>query len=115
MFIAVTGLYAFISLKTGTKSKEIGVRKILGASVWSILAFLVRSSFLQIILSVVIAVPAAVFISQQYFRDFEERIHLSWYHFAAPVLVFFITACIPIVSMIFRAAKENPTESIKYE
>jgi putative ABC transport system permease protein len=115
MFIAVTGLYAFISLKIGTKSKEIGVRKILGANIWGILVFLLRSSFLQIILSVVIAVPAAVFISQLYFHDFEERIHLSWYHIAIPVAVFFIVASVPIVSMVFRAAKENPTESIKYE
>jgi putative ABC transport system permease protein len=115
MFIAVIGLYAFISLKIGTKSKEIGVRKILGASVWGILVFLLRASFVQVILSVVIAVPAAVFISQQYFHDFEERIYLSWYHFVIPVAVFFIVASVPIVSMVFRAAKENPTESIKYE
>jgi putative ABC transport system permease protein len=115
MFIAVIGLYAFIALKTGTKSKEIGVRKILGANVWGILVFLLRSSFLQMILSVIIAVPSAVFISRQYFQDFEEHIQFNWYHFVIPVAVFFIIASVPIVSMVFRAAKENPTESIKYE
>jgi putative ABC transport system permease protein len=115
MFVAIIGLYAFISLKIVTKSKEIGVRKILGASVWGILVFLLRSSFVQIILAVVISVPAAIFISRQYFYDFEEHISLGWYHLALPLTVYFVVASIPLASMVLRAAKQNPTESIKYE
>jgi putative ABC transport system permease protein len=115
MLIALMGLYAMTSLKIVTKTKEIGVRKALGASLWNIIWFLLNKSVSQIGVAALIALPGAYFILQQYFNDFEEHIQMSWYHFLIPLLVFFTISWVPIASIVIKTAKENPAESLKYE
>jgi putative ABC transport system permease protein len=115
MLIALMGLYAMTSLKIVTKTKEIGVRKALGASLWNIIWFLLNKSARQIGIAALIALPGAYFVIQQYFNDFEEHIQMDWYHFAVPLLVFFAISWLPIASMVLKTAKENPAQSLKYE
>jgi putative ABC transport system permease protein len=113
--IAVMGLYAMTSLKIVTKTKEIAVRKALGANLWNILWFLLSKSVRQIAIASLIALPTAYFVIQQYFNDFEEHIQMTWLHFVLPVLLFLVISWIPIASMIIKTAKENPANSLKYE
>ncbi len=115
MLIALMGLYAMTSLKIVTKTKEIGVRKALGAGVWDIIWFLLHTSVGQLGMAALIALPGAYFIVQQYFNDFEEHIQMNWYHFAAPLLVFFAISWLPIASIVVKTAKENPAQSLRYE
>jgi putative ABC transport system permease protein len=115
MLIALMGLYAMTSLKIVTKTKEIGVRKALGASLWNIIWFLLNKSARQIGMAALIALPGAYFVIQQYFNDFEEHIQMDWYHFVVPLLVFFAVSWLPIASIVLKAAKENPAQSLKYE
>jgi putative ABC transport system permease protein len=115
LVIAIIGLYAFASRKIAAKTKEIGVRKVLGASIPEISLFLLKAPMHQMIVSAIISVPTAYFIIVQYFKDFDEHVSLSWHHVIIPVAVFLLIAIIPIAPMVVRVSKENPTESIRHE
>jgi putative ABC transport system permease protein len=115
LLIAIIGLYAFVARKIATKTKEIGIRKILGASVTELSIFLLRGPIHQILVSILIAVPTAYFAIERYFEDFDQRVSFSWYHLIIPLIVFCLVTFIPIAVKIIRVAMENPTESIRYE
>lgn len=115
LFISVIGLYAFASRKVASKTKEIGVRKVLGASVPEIGMFLLKAPIRQMIISMFISIPTAYFIIGQYFNDFDEHVSLNWYHLLIPLLIFFLATIIPVIPMIIRVSRDNPTESIRYE
>ena len=115
MLISLMGLYAMTSLKIVTKTKEIGVRKALGAGVWNIIWFLLNKSVRQMGIAALIALPGAYYIIHQYFNDFDEHIQMAWYHFVVPLIVFFAISWLPIASIVVKTAKENPTESLRYE
>ncbi len=115
MLISLMGLYAMTSLKIVTKTKEIGVRKALGAGVWNIVWFLLNKSVRQIGIATLIALPSAYYIIHQYFNDFDEHIQMTWYHFLVPLVVFFAISWLPIASIVVKTAKENPAQSLRYE
>jgi len=115
MLIALMGLYAMTSLKIVSKTKEIGVRKALGAGLWNIIWFLLNKSVVQIAMAAIIALPGSYYIILQYFNDFDEHIQMSWYHFVVPLLVFFAISWLPIASIVVKTARENPVQSLRYE
>ena len=115
MLIALMGLYAMTSLKIVSKTKEIGVRKALGASLWNIIWFLLNKSVVQIAMAAIVALPVAYYIILQYFNDFDEHIQMSWYHFVVPLLVYFAISWLPIASIVVKTARENPVQSLRYE
>ena len=103
------------SLKIVSKTKEIGVRKALGAGLWNIVWFLLNKSVVQIAMAALIALPGAYYIILQYFNDFDAHIQMNWYHFAVPLLVFLAISWLPIASIVVKTARENPVESLRYE
>jgi putative ABC transport system permease protein len=115
MLIALMGLYAMTSLKIVSKTKEIGVRKALGAGMGNIIWFLLNKSVGQIGVAALIALPGAFYILSQYFNDFDEHIQMSWYHFGIPLLVFLAVSWLPIASIVVKTARENPVQALRYE
>ena len=103
------------SLKIVSKTKEIGVRKALGASLWNIIWFLLNKSVGQIGMAALIALPGSYYIILQFFNDFDEHIQISWYHFVVPLVVFFAISWLPIASIVVKTARENPAQSLRYE
>jgi putative ABC transport system permease protein len=115
LLIALMGMYAMTSLKIASKTKEVGVRKVLGADLWDIVWFLLNKSIRQLGVAGLMAIPVSYFIIQQYFGDFEEHIQISWYHFAIPFVIFLAVSWFPVASIVVRAARENPVQALKYE
>jgi putative ABC transport system permease protein len=115
VLIAGLGLFAMLSLKVQTKTKEIGVRKVLGANIMQIMLFLLRNWFRQILIAALLAAPIAYYLINQYFSEFEERIQIAWYHFAIPLMVFIIFMLVPVANLLITAANTNPVESLKHE
>jgi putative ABC transport system permease protein len=115
IFIACLGLVGLISFTAEQRTKEIGIRKVLGASVVKIIYLLSREVVVLVIVAAFVAVPIAYYGMHKWLQNFAFRIHISPLMF---VLTAFITLAIALLSMSFRAikaAQANPIDSIRYE
>ncbi|TLV01460.1 ABC transporter permease [Dyadobacter luticola] len=115
IFIACLGLFGLASYMTEQRTKEIGIRKVLGASVSGILA-LVSKDFLGLVLvSICIACPVAGYLMQNWLADFAYRTDLSWWMFAGAGGLVILIAVITVGSQSLKAALMNPVKSLRTE
>ena len=115
IFIACLGIFGLSSYMAVQKSKEIGIRKVLGASVTNIV-LLLSSKFVRLILiSTLIALPLAYFVFDRWLETYAFRISIGWWFFVIPAMVVFLIAIITISVQTVKAALANPVESLKYE
>ena len=115
IFIACLGLFGLSSLTAIQRTKEIGVRKVLGASVTGILTLVSKDYILLMLIAVVLSVPAAWWIMDAWLADFAYRIPLTWWIFAAPSLVVIAIALLTVSIHTLKAARTNPAQSLRYE
>ena len=97
------------------KTKEIGIRKVLGAGMSEVAKLLLSTTATQIFLATIIGIPVAYFLTQQYLDKFSERIVLQWWHFVLPVGILVIIMLATIASVLWKAARSNPVEALKHE
>ncbi|GLU53373.1 ABC transporter permease [Dyadobacter frigoris] len=115
IFIACLGLFGLASYMTEQRTKEIGVRKVLGASIADILA-LVSKDFLQLVLiSIVIACPVAGYLMKQWLQDFAYQIDLAWWMFAGAAGLVIVIAVLTVGFQSLKAALMNPVQSLRNE
>lgn len=115
ILISCLGLFGLAVYTTKQRVKEIGIRKILGASVSSILA-LVASDFLKLVLgAIVIASPAAWYVMHKWLQDFAYRIQIQWWLFAQAAFITLLIALITVGFQSARAALSNPVSSLRSE
>ena len=67
------------------------------------------------IVSVLIGLPLAYYLIQEYFKKFADHIALQWWHFALPVVILVLIMLATVASVLYKAAKSNPVEALKYE
>jgi putative ABC transport system permease protein len=115
IFIASLGLFGLSSLTAVQRTKEIGVRKVLGASIQSILALMSREYIALLIVSIFVAVPAAWWVMSSWLEDFAYRIELSWWIFAVPSAAVVFIALMTVSLHTVKVARTNPTTSLRYE
>ena len=115
LVIACLGLYGLISYTTSQKIKEIGIRKVLGASVNGIATMLSGGFLKLVLLACVIAMPVAWFIMNRWLEDFAYRTHISWWMFTAAGLLVLLVALITVSFEAIKAAIANPVKSLRTE
>jgi len=115
IFIACLGLLGMLSNKVVEKTKEIGIRKVMGAQLHQIAQLLLNTTFKQIIIATILGIPVAYYLTQQYLEKYSVRITLQWWHFALPVMILILIMLATVASVLFKAAKSNPVEALKYE
>ncbi|MBX2963331.1 MAG: ABC transporter permease [Cyclobacteriaceae bacterium] len=115
IFIACLGLFGLSSLTAIQRTKEIGIRKVLGASVPGILRLVSKDYLMLMTIAVVLAVPLAWWVMSEWLQEFASRIALSWWIFALPSLVVMLVAFATISAQIIKAALVNPVQSLRYE
>ena len=109
------GLFGLGMFTAQRRTKEIGIRKVLGASVVSISSMLCKDFLRLVIISFVIASPIAYYFSHQWLQDFVYRTDISWWVFAiAGALVIFV-ALATISFQAIKAAIANPVKSLRTE
>ena len=113
--IACLGLLGMISNSVVEKTKEIGVRKVLGAQVHQIGYVLLNTTIKQICVSTIVGLPIAYYLTQQYLQKFSEQIELQWWHFALPVTLLIGVMLSVIAGVVWKAAVSNPVEALKHE
>lgn len=115
IFVACLGLLGLASFTAEMRIKEIGVRKVLGASVKSVL-WLLSSSFLKLIgLAVIIAAPLGYFLIGKWLQNFEYHITVSWYFYLYAIALTGAIALLTVGYHSLKAATDNPTQSLRYE
>jgi putative ABC transport system permease protein len=115
IFIACLGLFGLSSLMVIQRTKEIGIRKVMGASIGSILRLLNRDYIILMLVAALFAIPIAWYIMDNWLNSFAYRIDLSWWILAIPCLVVAITALVTVCLHAVRAATANPAHSLRYE
>ncbi|MEO9485767.1 MAG: ABC transporter permease [Ekhidna sp.] len=109
------GLFGFVLFTTERKSKEIGLRKVLGASAWQIIA-LINSNFIRMLcLAFVIASPITFFLMGKWLKDFAYRIDQPIWIYLMTALAILLVASITVSRTTWKAAAANPVDAIKSE
>lgn len=115
IIIASLGLLGMTAYMTQTRLKEIGVRKVLGATSVSIVGFLSKSFIRLIVIAIALAAPLAWIINDLWLQNIGNRIDIAPPVFIAGILMLLIIALLAIGSQTVRAARTNPTVILKYE
>ena len=115
IFIACLGLFGLASYTVEQRTKEIGVRKVLGASIGSVI-FLLSKDFLKLVLAAAIAaVPVSYYLMNNWLQDFAYKIKISWWMFAAAAAIALTIAIVTTIFHALKAATSNPIKSLRYE
>jgi putative ABC transport system permease protein len=113
--ISCLGLFGLAAYTAEKRNKEIGIRKILGASVPKIAAML-SADFLKLVaLSCLISLPLSWWLMNTWLKDYEYRVAIQWWMFIIPVLLAMIIAIITVSTQAIRAAIANPVKSLRTE
>lgn len=115
IIIAMMGLYAIHSYQIMQRTKEIGIRKVLGSSVSDIIYLTTSKSLRWIALAAIIGIPAAYFSAEMWLQNYTNRIHAGVLVFVVPVAIQAIIALLITSAESLRKASRNPVESLRYE
>ena len=115
ILIAALGLFGLSSYTTLQRTKEIGIRKVNGASSGRILRLIVKDYLLLILLSVIIATPVTWILIRRWLENFPYQVTLHWWTFLFTGILALVIALAAVSIQTLRAATKNPTESLKYE
>jgi len=115
ILIAALGLFGLSSYTTLQRTKEIGIRKVNGASSGRILTLISKDYLLLILLSVIIATPVTWILIRRWLENFPYQVTLHWYLFLYTGILALVIALAAVSIQTLRAANKNPTESLKYE
>lgn len=115
LFLACLGLFGLTALAAVNRTKEIGVRKVLGASVASITGLLAKDFLKLVVLALLIASPIAWFLMQRWLADFAYHIDIQWWMFAAAGTAAMLVAFLTVSGQAVKAALANPVKALKSE
>ncbi|WP_268035327.1 ABC transporter permease [Algoriphagus sp. PAP.12] len=115
IFVACLGLFGLVTFTAEQRVKEIGVRKVLGATVNQVVGLLAKDFIKLIVISLVIAIPLGKYLMDLWLADFAYHVEISWWVFALASLIAIAIAFATISLRSVRAALMNPVDSLKSE
>ena len=115
IFISCLGLFALSSLVIEQRKKEIGVRKVLGATIINLCKLLSKDFILLVIISFLIAVPVSYYFMHNWLQSYSYRTKISWWIFAAAGIGSLLISTLVVNFQAIKAALANPVESLRSE
>ncbi len=115
ILIACMGLFGLSAITAVNRTKEIGIRKILGASVRDLVTMLASGFAGMVGVSILIAIPLAWWLMNRWLEDFAYRIEIRWWMFAAVGVMALIVALATMSFQVLRAARANPVDALRSE
>ncbi len=115
IFVGCLGLFGLASFMVERRTKEIGIRKVLGASIASIALLLSRDFTRLVAIAFVIAAPVAYYFMKEWLQTFAYRIDIGWWVFALAAVLAFGIAWFTVSYQSIKAAVANPIDSLRYE
>jgi len=115
IFIAALGLLGLASFSATQRTKEVGIRKAMGASISSVLMSLSREYIWLVLMATMVAWPLGFFFMKDWLQDYPSRISIEPRIFIISTLLAFIIAAITVVLRVYQTASSNPVKSLRYE
>ncbi|MFH0736918.1 MAG: ABC transporter permease [bacterium] len=115
IIIACLGLFGLAAFTTEQRTKEIGIRKVMGAAVTDLVFFLTKDFTKWVVLANVIALPIVYFTMNLWLQNFAYRTEISWWIYLLSGTIAFIIALLTVSYQGIKAALSNPVECLKYE
>lgn len=115
IFISCLGLFGLASFTAEQRTKEIGVRKVLGASVSNIVSLLAANFLKPVVIAIVIAIPVAQYWMHGWLQGFAYKIGMDWWMFALAGMIAIVIAMITVSFQAIKAAMANPVKSLRTE
>ena len=115
IFISCLGLFGLSLFIIRQRTKEIGIRKALGASTESLFSLLSKKYLSLVLIAAILAIPIAWWGLKQWLQQYTFRIDLLWWYFVLPILLSFLIALISVGYQTIKATLANPVEALRYE
>jgi len=115
IFISCLGLFGLAAFVAERRTKEVGIRKVLGASVLDLWVMLSKEFTILVMISCFVAIPIAWYFMDKWLQDFSYRVHISWWLFAIAGLSALLIALLTVSFQAIKAAIANPVKSLRSE
>src|SRR5688572_1654870 len=115
ILLACLGLFGLAAFATAQRTKEIGIRRVLGANIANIIMLVARNFLLLVGVAILIAVPLAWYAGNKWLHDFAYRINISGWVFLIVALIALVIALVSVSSQAIKAAIANPVKSLRSE
>jgi putative ABC transport system permease protein len=115
IFISCLGLFGLATFTASQRTKEIGVRKVLGASISNIITLLATNFLKPVAIAIVIAIPISLYAMNQWLGDFEYKVDIGWWIFVAAGMIAILIALFTVSFQAIKAAIANPVKSLRTE
>lgn len=115
IFLSCLGLFGLAAFTAEKRKKEIGVRKVMGASTMGILTLVSKDFVRLILISIVIAMPFAWYLANNWLKSYAYQTNLSWWIFAVSGILLILIAVITVGYQALKAANANPVDCLKSE
>lgn len=115
VIISCLGLLGLTVFTAEKRSKEIGIRKVLGSGTWRIIRLLSADFTKMVMLAMIIGLPVSYFAAQQWTADFSYSIDLKWWYFGSAGLITMVIASLTVSIQTIKAANTNPVDSLRSE
>lgn len=115
ILISCLGLFGLISFTIVQKSKELGIRKVLGASLFHIGTILSKEFIVLIVIAFVVSTPISYYVISKWMEDFAYKTEISWWLYVLGGLISVIIALVSIGAKVWKASGANPIDSLRYE
>jgi ABC-type antimicrobial peptide transport system permease subunit len=115
ILISCLGLFGLAAFSAEIRTKEIGIRKVMGSSTTEIVKLLSGDFTRLVVIAIVIALPLGYLIVNRWLESFAYHIDLKWWYFAGTGLITMLIALLTIGMQTMKAATRNPVESLRYE
>ncbi|KEO75680.1 ABC transporter permease [Anditalea andensis] len=115
ILLACLGLFGLSSYTSEQRTKEIGIRKVLGASVLSLLGLLSKDFIKLVLVAIVVATPLSIMAMNSWLQNFAYKIEVHWWMYLAAGIVALFIALLTVSGQAFRAAVANPVRNLKTE
>lgn len=113
IMIACLGLFGLSAIVAVSRTKEIGIRKVLGASLFQLFYSLNKQSLVMVMVSILTSVPLAIFVCNNWLENFAYRIHLTWTFFVLGALIGLLCALGAVSYHTLKAARVSPVKSLR--
>ena len=111
--IACIGLFALVLFSTTLRIKEIGIRKVLGASIGNLMMLLSKEYVVLISISTVLAIPMILYFSATWLENYASRIDIAFDLFVVPALVLVVISLLTVSQRTYSTAKSDPVRSLR--
>lgn len=115
ILISCLGLFGLASFTTERRTKEIGIRKVMGSGIWNIVLLLTKDFTKMVIIAMIIGIPASYFLGLKWLQNYAYSIGLEWWTFASASLIAIAIAWVTVGSQTLKAASSNPVKALKDE